>query len=253
MSPTSYASTLIKENDLKNKHNYKRQAEQAARARNAARHQSESTQAISVHSEDCPIGEAEKDIIIGKILEGRAKQISIVAQEICDIQEERQKELHNSRVNDKEQCKQQSLNLKEIEDRERELKDIQEEIINILKNRNQERLLKKLKKKDNNGNKKGDHVNNNNDEDSESNDSYPKVEDGTNDVENEISFIEKLVEEDMIGESIDYALNRLSGSVEDNEGMNLESNSEQQEIEHELETEYFEMQKLLEDIEKVFE
>ena len=265
MSTTSYASILVKENDLKNKLSYRRQAKQATQGMNTTRCQKDSIQPVSPHSEDCPMGEAAKDILIGKLLEDRAKEISIVAQEIYDIQEEWQRELQNSRVRDDEQLKQLAPNLIEIEDRERELKIIQDDIINILKNRNKERILKKLKKKDNNRTMKDEYVldypkrwseNNKDDQDSECDDNYPlfqEDEDGTDDVENEINFIENLIEEDILGESTNHAFHRLSGSMEDNEDMNLDSNFQQQKIEHELKTEYFEMKRLLKDIENEFE
>ena len=239
----SYTSSLLKQNDLEKKHSYRKQAEQSARARKITRPHMESTPQISPHSEDCAIGEAEKDILLGKMLEDRAKEISNIAQEICDIQEEWHEQ--NSRVNDKEQHKCHP-NLNEIEDRERELKNIEEEIINILKNRDEERSLKKLKKKDNTSNMKGQRqlMSNKIDEDNDCNDN--EAIDETNDVENEISFIESLVEEDILG--INQTFDELLGSMEENEDTNLASLSE-----HELETKYVEMQRLLEEIENEFE
>lgn len=263
MSSTSYSNNLIKENSLKNKHSYKKQAEQTSRKQKTIRC---SNQMISLHSEDCPIGEAEKDILIGKLLEEKAKKISIVAQEICDIQQEWQRELKNTGINNKEQIKQQSsLNIKEIEDREKELKNIEYEIIDILKNREQERLLKNLKKKHSNRNKKDKHIldnlqkwplnnkydNNNVFDDKDS--LFQKDEDGINDVEDEINFIESLVEEDIFDESINFTFDTLSNSMGENEDINLESNFGNQNIEHEVESQYVEMQKILEEIENEFE
>lgn len=275
-SISSYANTLLKEKDKKNKHSYRRRVEQCVRQKNRKRDHKEKDviPPISSHSKDCPIGEAEKDIIVGKLLEDRAHEISTVAQEIHEIQKEWHRELNHSKVNDSEPCNYHPK-LKEIEDRKRELNSIEEEIINILKNRDEERSLKNLGNKLHKTQKKP--LDNTDDEDSESsNDNVFKgplqysckqsegqsiigndmdlldrlFEDDvqeTIDVENEISFIEGLIEEDILGGSIDPTLDLLE-SLEDIENINSESNLKQQSSN--FETQYFKMEKLLEEIER---
>jgi len=278
---SSYANTLLQKNNLKNKHSYRRQGEQSALEKNKRQQQGRGKgkvvmPPISPHSEDCPIGEAEKDVIIGKLLEDRALEISAVAQEIHDIQKEWHQELCHSRVDDNEQCNLHDPKLKEIEDREQELKNIKEEMINILKNRDEERLLTKIGNKGNyscNSQTRQPHDDTNEEDHSESGDddffhgplrySCKRSEDGsitdndsdlleedvprTIDIEDKISFIEGLVEEDLLGSSIDPTLDLLH-SLEDSEDIDFLSNLKQQSSD--LETQYFEMKNLLEEIER---
>lgn len=243
METTSYASSSSNQNKVCNKDSYQRQADQAVRRKNRLERLQEFKRSIASfehHSKDCSIGKSAKAIMIGKVLEERAKEISIVAHEIRNIREE----LNNLKVSGEEKSKIKNLCVNEIEDRENELNQIEEEIIFILESRNQEMVSqnsdnedREFDSKSNDGisqdlpsksffNKKykcrdtksfdssSKPIPNPFNFDSNSDMfSHPIQEDvnGLDDVEDKISFIENLVKADMIKESMDSTLNFMKG------------------------------------------